>query len=181
MARDISVSLLADLTAAVTAPGYLLQIDFTSPLRACTRTTLTFQGASFVERGFTVQGLMPSVDSSEAVDGTLTMHDPDAAVEQLVLSEGIEEKRIRVWAYSGDVSYSSQLDLLNPVLLYDGYGSEAQIDPARATVTITLQAARSLMSVSPRVRMTKETGFTHLPVSGQEYEFGGEKWRAESD
>lgn len=178
MARDVSSHLYADLTAAVTAPGYLLRIDWSSPQGYCTRTSLTYAGMSFNERGFTVRGVLPSVDSSESANGTVSIHDPDSSVEQFVLNEGIEEKRIRLWAFSGDVGANSAIDLTNPVLLFDGYGAGAQVNPAAGSVQIQLQSAANRMSVAPRVRITKELGFLHLPVNGQEYEFGGEKWKA---
>lgn len=177
MPRVPSPSLNTDLTASITSPGYLLYIGFTTPLRLSSRGNLTFQGNSFIEWGFDVRGLTPSIESSG--NGSITFHDPDESILAYIVSEGIEEKLIRLWVYSGDVAEFSALDLYNPIELYNGYAAEAQAQDG--VVNISLRSVTKQSMYTPRVRMTRETGFTRLPVDGKEYEFGGEKWKAESE
>ena len=180
MSRNVSPAFQTAVTSDVTTPGYLVEISFSNIFAICSRTDVSFGGSSFIEYGFTINGLSPTIDTS-SIEATIDINDPDRTVTSLVLNEGIEERRIRVWMYYGDVARYSSIDLNNPVLLFDGFGYKCEINPNSGIVSITVIPSSQLMSNTPRVRICKENGFLWLPADGQEFEFGGEKWRAESE
>lgn len=165
--RTLGGATTTEVGAAVTRPGYLIEIAFSTTVRFSSRGTISWSGQTWTAYDCNVRGL--GVDSSEVqTEGALDIGNADLVMSTLILSEGVSGRAVRVWKFYGDASA-----LADPVLLFDGMADEATISD-NGRVLITLQQAGGRTLYCPRTYITPDAGFHWLPPQGQKITWNGE-------
>ena len=170
--RTLSAALLAELGATVTRPGYLIDIAFSVPLRLSTIGDVIFDGASYVAADATVSGV--AWDAGGGQRGRLVLGNADLAIGTLVLDEGIADRGIVITAV-----YAGALAVADAVVVFDGVGDTASIDPGSGKVSIELAQQGRRTTYCPRRTISAATGFRHLQPAGTRIAFGGEIYTLE--
>lgn len=165
--RTLGGATTTEVGAAVTRPGYLIEIAFSTTVRLSSRGTIDWSGQTWSAYDCSVRGL--AADSAEVqTDGALDIGNADLAMSAYILGDGVSGRAVRVWKFYGDATA-----LADPVLLFDGIADEAVIaDDGR--VSITLQQAGGRTLYCPRTYITPDAGFNWLPAQGQKITWNGE-------
>jgi len=169
------------VAAAVTLPGYLIDIGFSTPLRISTRGTLTWDSKTWTAADASVGGL--SADgAASALNGTIEIGNADtnigglgSTMAGLVLAESVAGKACKIWAFYGDTAPGAS----DPVKVFEGVCDIADMDPARVRVTLQQSGGRTLFC--PRTFLTADAGFSFLPTPGQIVNFNGEVVRLNAE
>jgi hypothetical protein len=165
--RTLSSPTASAVTAAVTLPGYLIEIAFGTALRLSTRGTLSWNSLTWTAADARLSGI--AVDgASSSLNGELMIGNTDLAIGAQVLSEGVAGRSVSVWAYYGETPA-----LADPVKVFEGVANEAAI-PESGPVRISLQQASSTTLFCPRTYLTAASGFSFLPAEGQIITWNGE-------
>jgi hypothetical protein len=165
--RTLVGSTSSGVAAAVTLPGYLIQIAYATTLRLSTRGTLTWNSQTWTAADARVSGL--AVDSSRSsLAGELVLGNTDLTYGAQVLSEGVAGRAVIVWAF-----YGAAPALADPVKVFEGVANEASI-AEDGDVRISLQQASSTTLFCPRTYLTAASGFSFLPAVGQIVTWNGE-------
>lgn len=180
--RTLVGSTSTGVAAAVTLPGYLIEIGFTTPLRISTRGTLTWDSKSWAAADARVSGL--SADgSASSLNGALDIGNFDtnigglgSGMGVLVLAEGVAGRACSIWAYYGDTAPAAG----DPVKVFSGVCDAADI-PSDGPVRITLAQSGGRTLYCPRTYLTADSGFSYLPTPGQLVRFNGETIRLEAE
>ena len=172
--RTLTSAVTSAAALTVTAPGYLVEISFATPLRYSTRGTLTWDSKTWTAYDVRVSGIAWD-GASSGLTGSLAIGNADLAIGQSVLSEGVAGRAIKVWAIYGDSPAAS-----DPVLVFDGIGDGATI-PEVGAVTIDLQQSGGTTQFCPRTYLTPEAGFSFLPTPGQIVVWDGETVRLDAE
>lgn len=168
MSRSVSAPTTAKLGLAATEPGYLVEIAFPSgTVRHSSRETTTWNSLVWVASTVQVGGIEGS--GQQAV---LDYFDYNAALRTLVLSDGINDRAVNIWAF-----YVGALASGDPVHVFAGVGNGAKIRQGRLTIGLARSGSRTL--VSPRLRIGPATGFNHLPAEGTLVPWAGRVLRLE--
>jgi hypothetical protein len=169
--RTLSSTLDILVGVPITTPGYFLRIAFATPLYLSSRGELPWNGQTWSAGSFTISGL--AIDGSQsAQDGTLVLTDTDFSITQRILTEGLADKRIDIWAFYSDVP----LDPPDAVLVFSGVADDVDMEPASARVTVNLQQESARNLFCPRHYITREQGFSMLPASGMQINFDGKTY-----
>jgi hypothetical protein len=159
--RTLAGSTSSGVTAAVTLPGYFVQISFATPQRWSTRGTLTWNSLTWTGYDVQVSGLI--YDGAEAsLNGALAIGNNDLAIGALVLSEGVAGRACSIWKFYGDSNPATG----DPVKVFEGVCDSADI-PENGPVRITLQQSGGTTTFCPRTYLTAAAGFSFLPTPGQ--------------
>ena len=164
--RTVTAAVTSDLAAAVTRPGYLIEIAFAAAARFSTRGAITWSGQPWAPYDVRVAGLEADVTTANQ-GGTLVFGNADLAFSAFILAEGVSGRACRIWKITSDAPA-----LADPILIFDGVCDGATIDD-QGRAAITLQRTSSTI-FCPRSYMTQAAGFSHLPVAGQVLHWGGE-------
>jgi hypothetical protein len=143
-----------DLTAPVTLPGYLIEVAFDPPRYFSTRGVQLWATHTWVSSGWVY-----TEDKLELPGG-------DPAFTQLILSQGVVGRVVRVWMFYGNTASDA-----NTVLTYEGV-----IDGAPSLVngiTLTLFDRAIATLYAPRRRVRAELGFSVLPQRGLKIVWNG--------
>ena len=171
MARTLTGTVTTAVGAAVTRPGYLVQIDFTSPLRLSSRGDVSWNSLSWGAWDVRITGL--AIDgAASAQDGSLVLGNTDYTVGALVLGEGIAGRAVNVWKIYGETPA-----LTDPVLVFSGVADGAAINPDGGDVTIGLQQAGGVTLYCPRTYINRASGFSWIPADGTLIQWNGETFR----
>jgi len=175
MSRTLTAALSAELAADRTTPAYLVEILFSTPLRLSSRSTLTWNGNTWISRDLRIQGLRYDVGTAQQ-SGNLVLGDLDGSVTVLILREGVAGRAINVWKFYGAAPAPA-----DPVQIFQGAGDAAAMDEKSAGVNISLVQRSARELYAPRRFMTRATGFSILPVPGRIISFNGENFKLERD
>lgn len=168
MSRAVSLPTATATEQVGTAPGYLIQIGFTSGVvRHSSRETQAWNSLVWVPAAVKVSGI-----EGTGMRASLEYWDPDAAMRTLVLADGINDRPVSIWKF-----YVGALAAGDPVQVFDGVGDGAQMRQGRVTIGLARTGSRTLMS--PRVRIGPATGFNHLPPEGTIVHWAGKTLRLE--
>lgn len=160
MSRTLSTGMGSAVDATITTPGYLLEIEFSTPTRLCTRGDLTVLGNDWTGWGFSLSGF--GIDATSAKQtGTISISNRDNDISTLILEEGISDRAVRIWKFYTDAPSDD-----DPVLIFDGVGAQSDIDTASGQIKITLRQARDAVQFAPAHYITAEQGFSMLPPAG---------------
>ena len=171
MTRTLSTALSTAVGLDVVSPGYLVEVAFASPLRVSSRGTLSWSGNSWTAWDVRVQGLSVEAGGATA-NGTLVLGNADYTISALVLSEGVANRAVNVWAFYGEAPATA-----DPVQIFAGVADDVQIDPTRGVVTLQLVQANAAALFAPRFYITPESGFSHLPAPGTVIDWDGERYQ----
>lgn len=160
--RTLTLDAQAAVSATVTKPGHLIQIEFAPPIRYSTLGDVTIFGQQWAgNRSVSVRSISDS-------GGSIQIGNIDDAFAAIVLSEGVADRRVRIWAYDGEA-----VDDDDAVLVFDGVGDSADVDIEKVVIRLESQRASTLNS--PRRFIGPSAGFNHLIAAGTTFTAGNQK------
>lgn len=162
--RTLTTALQTALGAPVQRPALLVRVDFTTPWRATTGASLTWDAQTWNTADVEVQNL--TVDAL-AIRGTVVIGNADNVIGATLLNEGAQDKRIRIWGY--DAAATALADV---VLLCDAVGSTYSLNERQARIELRhrtqhVYGPRSYMD-DPSLGPLLATG-TVLRINGIDY------------
>jgi hypothetical protein len=163
------------VAAAVTLPGYFVQIDFPTPWYRSTRGTLSWNGQSWVSFDAQIAGLATD-GAGSALNGTLIIGNTDLAISTEILLYGISGRVIKIWKFYGDTAPA----LGDPVQIFEGIGDDADI-PENGSVRVALIQSGATTLFCPRTYLTASAGFNWLPTPGKIVTWNGETVRLDAE
>lgn len=164
----ITAAVAAKTEAKTTQPGYLVEIQFPSGVvRHSTRGLTSWNSFVWVASTVKVSGL-----EGAGQKGRLEWFDADNAMRTIILADGINDQRVRIWKF-----YAGALATNDPVLVFDGVGDGANMRQGRVSVGLVRTGSRTLMT--PRYRIGPATGFNHLAAEGTVIQWAGRTLRLE--
>jgi hypothetical protein len=175
VSRDLSSGFTTEAAKAKTAPGYLLEIGFTSPLRLSSRADVTWNGNIWITWGFSVEGMQTDGTSSD-VQGSITLSNTDNSIGTLLLQQGIADRSIKLWKF-----YGTAPGRFDPLPIISAAGNGATFMKNLTQVRITLMASGGRSLYSPRLYCTRENGFSILPPRGTIIAWNGEQFTLEAE
>jgi hypothetical protein len=164
--RTLSPSLLAELGLTLTRPGYLVFVDFSTPLRLSTLGDISWGGYTWSAADIKVSAL--TRDEKGDARGSLSLGNALLDYGALVLNEGIADRAIRIYAVWAGV--------VEPVEEFNGVGDGCEIG-GRVTITLAGQGSRALYS--PRRFINASTGFNTLLPAGTKISIGQQTYLLE--
>ena len=135
----LSTALSTAWAAPVQRPALLVEIGFDTVQRLSSFDTLTWNGQTWAKSAFDVPSLLVLPFD---VRGTLAMDNRDGVAGALVLSQGSQDRTVRLWGYDAGATGTSDV-----LWLADAVGSVATVSDA--TVEINLRH-RSEFVQAPR-------------------------------
>lgn len=156
--RTLDPAVEAELAKAVTAPGYLIEIDTVPPARFSTRGSLVFGGNYFIG-GASVSQVAPGSTKAE-----ITLPNHDNTGSSLVLGIGLEDTPVRIYAIYGDAP-AVRDELWRGVV----DGAEITLRWAKLTCEAAARAGGTLPDVTLSPPLCN-----HLPAPGTKFYWGGE-------
>lgn len=158
MARTVPASIEAAAAQRITRPGYLVLIEFSTPLRLSSRNDQSYGGYTWTG------GRIGKVDAGEG-GGSLELMNADLAMSALILNEGMADRPVSVWEFHTD----------NPtdvVQVFSGVGDSSEIGMDRVKVRLAPENRRTLYS--PRRFVNAGSGFNTLAPAGTRIVWGGQ-------
>jgi hypothetical protein len=166
MTRPVSIATEAKVGAHGTEPGYLLEFLFPSGIvRLSSRETESWNGGIWVATKATIANL-------DSEGGSIEIFDASATLRTLVLQDGINDVRAKVWKF-----YKGATAPEDPAQVFDGVGDGAKFAGGKVTIGLSRSSSRTL--VSPRHRIGVATGFNHLAPEGTLIKWAGRTIRLE--
>jgi hypothetical protein len=164
--KILSGSMLSILGDEVTQPGLLVEIDF-SPFpikRWSSHSNRIFDGRTFTAETMRIDDL--SVDGVR-VSGTLVLGNTDWVMGSLLMTQGIQDRPITVWAY--DAHPSGEV-----IWVCSAVGGAVEINENDCRVE--LRGAAQYLT-SPRTYVTPDNGFNVLLAAGTVLRINGQDIR----
>lgn len=151
--RAVSVNTATAVSSVRTAPGYLVEIGFTTPSRFSSQGDVDWNGYSWSG------GRFLNVNQLSFQGGTLEIGNLDNILTALCLNEGIADRSIKIWKFD-----RSAIGDDDPVMMFDGVGDELNITLESVSITLAPYATTTLYS--PRAFIGPSSGFNYLIPSG---------------
>jgi hypothetical protein len=159
---------IADTTAPVRTPGYLVELLFSVPLRLSTRGDQSWNGYTWTGgRIGKISGL--ASDGRGEQKGRIELINSDLAYGALVLNEGWADRGCRVWEFYGNNPADARLVL-------DGVGDVAEINPDSGRVSLSVVGESLRTAQFPGRVIGRATGFNHLKPAGSKLTWGGQTY-----
>lgn len=171
MTRTLTAALTTEVTRDVTSPGYLIEIQFSTPLRLSTRGTMVWSGNTWTTWGAIVRGIATDSQGDES-SASIMLWNGDYTLSALVLGEGIANRVVNIWKFYGD----SALTVTDPVHVFSGVADDASVNPTNGEVTINLVRVNAAAQFAPRFYITPDNGFSFLPAPGTVIDWDGERF-----
>jgi hypothetical protein len=170
--RTLTSGMNSAVAATVTRPGYLVKIDWTTSVvsRFTSLPDVTYNSESYLGRDVQVN-LAPS-DGTGIAQVTVRIGNDSQTIGALVLSYGFSSKRVRVWKAYATGDYPTISVVPDPVVLFDGEGNDATIDPEN--VTLNALMGKIGYQLCPRRRVGPSSGFHALIPAGTRLTLGGQ-------
>lgn len=154
--KTLSGALSAALNAPVQRPALLVQIDFSPVQRGSTHATVNWNGQTWPSTAMRLENLLVQ---ALAVSGTLVIDNTDDGIGTLVLTQGVQDRRIQIWGYDA----GALTDVADAVWLCDAVGASAEVGPKDVRIALR---HRSEFVQSPRTYVGASAGFMHLLPGG---------------
>jgi hypothetical protein len=165
----------AAVGAAVTLPGYLVKIDFATPVRLSSRGDVSWTGWTWAAWDVRISGL--GIDGAKSSqNGRLVLGNSDYTIGALVLSEGVAGRAVNIWKF-----YTETPALADPVLVFSGVADSATCEPNGGTVTLDLQQSGGITLYCPRTYINRASGHSFVPAAGTLVQWNGETYRLEPE
>ncbi len=139
--------------APVQRPGLLVEAHFSTVQRWSSRGVVNWGGFTWAAMDLQLLGLQVQ---PFAVSGTLVLGNANDAAGTLVLSQGVQDKLIIIYAFDGAVQTEA-------AWLATAVGASAQVSPRDVRIALR---HRSEFIASPRTYVNPQAGFTHLLPAG---------------
>jgi hypothetical protein len=163
-------SLAANVAKRDTRPGYLVEINFSSPWRRSTLGERQWNGLTWAEEHVEVSGLV--WEGRAGQEGSLSIRNSGFAFGQQCLAEPPSERSCNVWLAYG---WNGAIPVGEVRHVFSGVVNTCQIRADR--VTLTLKSDGLQRGWSPRRFITQSTGFTQLIAGGSLFVVGNETFR----
>jgi len=160
MAKTLAASLVTATGKTITTPGYLIEIDFATPLRLSSRGDQSHDGNTWTG------GRLGQVQVGEE-GGQIELMNGDLAMSALILNEGIADRAVSIWKFYD----SNPTDV---VAVFSGVGDGVEIGIDRVRVKLAPENRRT--QYSPRRFIGAATGFTQLIPAGTRITWGGQTY-----
>lgn len=169
MARTLTSALLSELGKTVTRPGLLVEIAFPVVMRLSSMGDVAWDGKTWTGADIEVRGVAQSPMGDGAGAPTLMWGNTDLAAGALVLTHGVDDRAVRVWAV-----YAGALALADAVMIFDGVGDAFGVDERSVSIRLSTEAAR--VRRLPHRFVSPATGFNHLQPAGTRIVLGGQTY-----
>lgn len=169
MARTLTAAAATGVEASVTAPRLLIYIGWSSPVRVCTRETVTWSGSVWTGPVGRVDGITGASTDQRA---RVILPNADNAYGAIALASGLHDVPVRVWALYGSEPFASG----DAVQLFEG-----QADGGRITtmaVEVECIAMRQATIYAPRV-YAQPPLMNHNPPAGTVLRWNGDIYTLE--
>lgn len=150
--KTLSSALSAALGAPVQQPVLLVEVYFGTVQRWSSQGTVTWSGHTWTARALRVENLLVQ---ALRVSGTLVLDNADDAIGTLVLTEGVQDRRIVLWG--GDAAALTAP--ADGVWLGEAVGAAAEVTAREVRIALR---HRTEFVTSPRTYVNAAAGFTHL-------------------
>ena len=164
--KTISAALSAALGAPVQQPAVLVEMAFSVTRRWSSFATINCNGSTWQREAISVEGLDVQPLS---LSGTLVIDNGDDVAGSLVLSEGVQDRVVRIWGY--DAAAAGAADV---VWLAEGVGSSAEVSGDEVRINLRDRAEYML---APRTYVTPAAGFTVLLPESTVLRINGVDWQ----
>lgn len=161
--KTLTAELLTELGRTITRPGYLIEIDFSTPLRLSTIGEISYAGYVWQAADVQVRGISASGSGAQA--GQLAFANTWDDFGAAILNEGIADRAVTIYS-----AYVGAED--DAVQVFSGVGDDAEWD-AQGRISVRLAAANRNTLYWPRRRINAASGFHHLIPSGTRVTVGG--------
>lgn len=151
--KTINPALSAAHAAPVQRPGWLVEMHFDTVQRWSSQATVDWGGHTWhATSGMRVDSLQVQ---PLRVSGTLVLANHDDGIGTLLLTQGVQDRRIVVYGFdAGALSAGG-----DAVWLCDAVGAAGQVSETEARITLR---HRTEFVQSPRTYVTPQAGFTQL-------------------
>lgn len=166
--RPLSDAQQARTSATITRPGYLVELNFSTPLRYSTLGNVHWAGKVFTGRALlTVTGLSSGMGNAPRI----AVGNLDGGLGQVLLAEGAQNVGINVWSFYADAGAET-------FLLADGLGASVALPVPEFSGVVDSVDIGDVVSFAcavdaakntklPRRFMTAESGFFRLRAAGE--------------
>lgn len=164
MSRGLDTANAAAVAETVTTPHWFVRMEFATPLRLTTAPSInwTAQGGTFANADLEI--------SDPTGRPRLTIFNDLASFGVTVLTDGTAGRGVKIWqAYKASGASSSLAGYAEPVLLFDGEMSEAEIGDF-----VTIDCEQWPARFTPRLYVNAPT-FNHLPRRGDVIQMPNQK------
>ena len=166
--KSLSAALAAALGGPVQRPALLVEAGFDTVRRWSSFDTLAWNGNTWSAQAMRIEGLQVAALS---VRGSLILDNRDGAAGTLVLSEGVQDRPFRIWAYDAGATATGDV-----VWLADAVGGAASVNEREVSIALRDAAEATL---SPRTFVNAANGFTQLIPAGAVLRLNGIDYRLE--
>lgn len=162
--RPISTGTLAAAGAGSSSPIWFLEVDWSASFASYLSSygAATWGGQTWVGAGLVVDDFGPDGKPSR-----VTLTDTDAAFRTLQLTNGLRDKRIRLWK-----GYAAALGSGDPVRMFDGYADGAEWSNGK--LSFALDWASSDLTLTPRERIGPNIGVNFTATPGTKIWWNGQ-------
>jgi hypothetical protein len=168
--RPTTAKIDAAVVADVQSPGYLVQLDFSAPIRLCNRGTVVWGGHTWFQGGVSVSNLTTAEGGGKGC--VISIPNNAFAFSAVVLGETASGKRVRVWKIFGDAPFSDD----DAVLQFDGLIDDVPNLVNEVTLNCSTQNLRT--TSIPNVTIGPPY-FNNMPRTGQTITWDGEVYELE--
>lgn len=155
------------IAGPVLSPAYLVELTFSSTIRACTRELVEWNGQVWYAAGVQVGSINTGQAGVQSVQ--VTMKNNAFSISTIVLAETASGKRVRIWKLFGEAPFTTDA----AVLLFNGVIDDVPELMNVVTFNCSTQNSRTLSI--PNVTIGPPY-FNHLPRTGQLIHWSGETY-----
>jgi len=152
------------LSAAVTSPGFLIEIAFSTVLRFSTRGDITISGTTWYARPFKVSG---------PPRPTITITDTDNVIAAYLQTEKIAGKAIKLWKFDGDAPTS-----LEYTQYFEGEGDDYTINKTSTVIRAVQKGVDTRKE--PSMRIVRNSVRQEITKPGTKIYWGTELYTLEN-
>lgn len=166
---SVSGPLTAKLSAAATAPGYLIEVAFSTTYRWSSRGTLTWNSLTWTGLPFVVS---LSSDGAGGQKLSLSFPNHDNAIGTLLLTDDIANRSVTLWTFTGDSPAAGDV-----VQVFSGVGDGYQLDMRSAKIDC-VPIGQDIVKV-PSARIVRNSIRQRLIEPGKRIAWGNEIYELE--
>lgn len=164
--KALTAALSAALGAPVQQPAVLVEMAFSAPRRWSSFATLAWGGQTWQREAISIEGLDVQPLS---LSGTLVIANGDDVAGALVLSEGVQDRAVRIWGYD-----AAAVGAADVVWLADAVGASAEVSAEEVRIALR---DRAEFMLAPRSYVTAQAGFNVLLPPSTVLRINGVDWQ----
>ena len=166
--KTLSAYTSAEVEKKITAPFYVVQLGFNTPLYLSTGDTVTIDGKTYTGTGFEVSKVQKK--KGGRIVGQIKVHNQDLVMSAIILNEGTKNKTFKLYMVYGAGPYVAA----DMTLIADGVMDG--VPNIGDTVTITFISGTRFTNYSPRFMFSPPV-FNHLLPPGIIIDWNNDSYR----